>query len=189
MRIQRVDDLAPGRLDQFFGGNPPKLGRQIPGVNPRHLQNVSKQPGEAIGSSQRDIRLAGSLNVGEFGRAEVVDRQLDGGERCVEIVRDGRQQHRLQLDAPLSQLGLRAVRRAGESARSRWRRGWPARPACEVQSSGRQRSSILPCASRPASATRLSATSAACYVNRRRTARTPRLYADRWPRTRTGTAF
>ena len=86
-------------------------GRHGASIDLRHLEDVLKQPRQPVQAAQRDVHLTGALLVGQSRRRgdEIADGDLDRRQRRAKVVRQRREQRRLQLDASLRDLDLLAL--------------------------------------------------------------------------------
>jgi hypothetical protein len=141
-----VIHLIAGRRDDLGRVRPSRLAGHGAGVDPRHLEDVLKQPVETFHFGLDQLALVEAVGVAQRSGLQIGRRHADRRERRAQVVAQRRQQRRLQLLAPASQLTgfaflqeLRALDGNGHDAGEGVERAclhWPARRRQQSDGSG-----------------------------------------------------
>ena len=116
------------------------------GLDARHLEDVLEQSRQTLDLGQHEVGLLIALDVRQPRRVQIVGRDPDRRQRCAEIVRQRRQQRRLELGAALGELRLPplleemdALDGNGDDAAERVERAGLDRPASDGEDANRSR--------------------------------------------------
>ena len=104
MRTQRVVHLIARSCDDLRWMRPEDSAAIVPGIDARHLEDVLKQPRQALDFRKNHVALFQPILRRQLRSLEIARRDADGRQRRAEVVAERRKQGGFQLFALTGEL-------------------------------------------------------------------------------------